>query len=78
MSLRTAAIFCSLLLLFASAPAQQPEIDPVFRPILGELRQKVQIPIRLPAKLPDLGQRLAFQGWVDLILAGIPRSRPSF
>ena len=45
-----------LLACFSLAGQSVAEVDPAFRPVIEELRTKVSIPLRLPAKLPDLGQ----------------------
>lgn len=46
------ALFACLLL--TGGPAD--DVDPVFRPVIEELQAKVSIPLRLPSRLPDLGQ----------------------
>ncbi len=38
------------------APARGPAVAPVFKTILVQLRRKTKVPVRLPARLPDLGQ----------------------
>ena len=56
MSARAALGLSTLLLSLALGAPWQTEVDPVFRPMVDELRQKTRIAVRLPAKLPDLGQ----------------------
>jgi hypothetical protein len=66
-----AAIALSTVMLSLGLKAAgQTGADTVFRPIIDELRQKTRIPIRLPAKLPDLGQG------PDRIYAVLVHSKP--
>jgi hypothetical protein len=69
-SFRIVATLCGLLLPFASLRTQQGDVDPAFRPILDQLRQKVQIPVLLPSKLVDLGQGS------DRVYAVVTRAEP--
>jgi hypothetical protein len=52
---RLFALLNLALLLAVSAPPQT-DVDPVFQPLLDKLRQETRVSVRLPAKLPDLGQ----------------------
>jgi hypothetical protein len=53
---RAAIALSTLLLSLVWSAPRQTDVDPVFRPIVDGLRQKTRIAVRLPAKLPDLGQ----------------------
>ena len=56
MNTRAALAITTLLLPLALGAPRPAGVDPVFRSIVDELRQKTRIAVRLPAKLPDLGQ----------------------
>ena len=56
MSARAAIALSTLLLSRALSAPGQTGVDPIFRPIVDELRQKTRIAVRLPTKLPDVGQ----------------------
>jgi hypothetical protein len=47
---------CAALAAFALAAAPVAQVDPVFEAVIEGLYDKAAMPLRLPVKLPDLGQ----------------------
>jgi len=63
-------LFVALALVVSAAGQTAAHVDPVFETVIEDLHAKVKIPLRLPGKLPDLGQG------TDAVYAIVERATP--